>query len=59
MGTIDNKDLATNLVGLIKNPAIKFATYVLIFMVMGIGLVWVLLGIFSPVLLFLLLLHWK
>jgi hypothetical protein len=49
---------ATSLVGLIKNPVIKFTSYILLSMVIGIGLSWVILGVCSPVLLLLLIMKW-
>jgi len=59
MESKDVKGQLTDLIGLIKNPIVKFASYVLLCMIIGIGLAWVLLGICSPILLVLLLLHWK
>jgi hypothetical protein len=43
---------------MIKNPLLKTAAYILTAMIIGIGAVWVLLGICSPIMLVLLLLKW-
>lgn len=43
---------------MLKNPFLKIVAYILVSMIIGIGIVWVLLGISSPVLLVLLLLKW-
>jgi hypothetical protein len=42
----------------IKNPIIKAGLYFLISLILGIGAVWILLGIISPVLLLLLIQKW-
>ena len=47
-----------SLLKMIKNPILKAAVYVLTAMIIGIGGVWVLLGICSPIMLVLLLLKW-
>ena len=46
----------TDKLKLINNPAVKLVTYILLAMMIGLGGLWVLLGIFSPVLLVLYLL---
>jgi len=43
----------------IKNPIVKFGVFILLLMTLGIGAVWIILGIISPVLLILLIQHWK
>jgi UPF0716 family protein affecting phage T7 exclusion len=48
----------TSLFKIIKNPLLKIAAYILVAMIIGIGAVWVLLGICSPVLLLLLIQKW-
>jgi len=42
----------------IKNPIIRFGTYLLLTMLVGIGAAWVLLGVISPILLVLLIQKW-
>ena len=41
-----------------KNPILKAAVYILTAMIIGIGGLWVLLGVLSPIMLVLLLLKW-
>jgi hypothetical protein len=59
MNQKDVKGQLTDLIGLIKNPIIKFASYVFLCMVIGIGIAWILLGVCSPILLVLLILCWR
>jgi hypothetical protein len=58
METNNLKDSVPFILGLTKNPVFKIAVYFLVSMIIGIGFIWVLLGVFSPVLLMLLIRHW-